>query len=251
MRINPTLGNADYCLIRNSETGDESVVDLKMGRFKKVMNGFLNSLKMSPRFIKHIVLSQKVESYKPGILDNFMCCLRRYYGDVVYLWTVEVQEERLVKYGEAVLHWHILVAFEWGIDFGKDDVLRLQKYWKYGRCDVIPVKRVWPGYLLKYITKALNSPVECVYKLRRIGSSRIVAWLKQSWKRIMEAYEFFKNTGCKDGLDSLNDFYWSNGNAYLIREEDFLGVKLKERITVYRKRRYGWYRVIAYEGEAF
>jgi len=202
-------------------------------------------------FVKHVILTQAVESYKPRILDNFLCAMRKWYGDIVYIWTVELQEERLEKYGEAVLHWHFVIGFDWGINFGRDDVLRMQRYWKYGFCDVRPIHNLNLSYLLKYITKSLNSPLEKIHKIRRIGTGRVAVWLKQSWRRVMEAYEFFKGTGFEDGLDCLNDFYWSNGNAYLIYEHDFLGVKLKERITVYRKQRYGWYRVAAYKGEPF
>src|SRR4030042_73804 len=113
---------SDYCLIKNSVTGEEGIIDLRMSRYKKIMRGFLNSLKLKPMVVKHIVLGQCVESYRPTLLNNFLNYVRRYYGEIVYVWTVEVQGKRLEKYGEAVLHWHLLIAFEWGTEFTKDDI---------------------------------------------------------------------------------------------------------------------------------
>jgi len=134
--------------IRNNETGEEVEIDLKLARIKKLTRGFMNSIKLTPSVVKHLMLSQTVESYKPRILNYFLCALKRYYGVNAFLWTNEIQEKRLEKYGDAVLHWHILVAFEYGTEFTGDDILRMQRYWKYGRLDVTHVRRVGTGYTL-------------------------------------------------------------------------------------------------------
>ncbi len=94
--------------------------------------------------------------------------MQRYYGRVSYIWTVEVQEERALKIAERILHWHILIAFPAGTPFGKEDVLRIQKYWKYGNVDIKPVRKADPKYLLKYIQKALAVRGEEFYKLKKL-----------------------------------------------------------------------------------
>lgn len=245
------LKKCDYLLLGNRDTGEECVVDLKEARYKKMCKGFLNSVKLFPRFCKHLILTQAKESYHPKILNNFFNEMRRWYGDIVYIWSVEVQEERKEKTGETVLHWHIILGFDWFIDFGRDDILRIQRYWKYGIARVKPVYNLSTGYLMKYITKALDAELEGLYQIRRMSTSRIAGWLKQSWKRIWEAYEFFKKVGFETGLDALDCFWWRNGNAYLYEYEDFMGVKLRRSILVYRKESYGWFVKWGYQGEAF
>ena len=246
-----TPAKPDYLLIRNSYTNEDAVIDLKMSRYKRIAKGFLNSLRMSSRILKHIVLTQAKESYRPTLLNNFLNSLRRFYGDVVYVWTVEVQEERREKYGDVVLHWHMLVAFEEGTEFKRDDILRLQGYWKYGHCEVIPVRSVSMRYLLKYITKALDVPLGLTYQIKRISSSRVEGWLKQSMKRIMQAYEFFKGMWPEKGLDALSEFYWYNGNAYLWDEWDIGGYAGRVKQWIYKKSDWGWRVVDQLQGEPF
>ncbi|MCL5023905.1 MAG: hypothetical protein M1497_11165, partial [Nitrospirae bacterium] len=84
-----------YIKIRNSETGEEVVIDTYLSRYRRLAMGFMNSLRLYPHFVKHITLTQTVESYHPRILDGFMGKMRRFYGELLYLWTTEIQEERL------------------------------------------------------------------------------------------------------------------------------------------------------------
>jgi hypothetical protein len=74
-----------YFLIKNSETGEEIVFDKHMSRYKRLGYGFLNGLKLEPRFLKHIILTQRVESYKPNHLNDFFNCMRRFYKDLIYI----------------------------------------------------------------------------------------------------------------------------------------------------------------------
>jgi hypothetical protein len=76
--------------------------------------------------------------------------------------------------------------------FGRGDVLRIKKYWKYGGVEIIPVRHVNVGYLMKYIQKALDVVSEDFYKIRRIGSSLIPAWLRQSWNDLTTAMNVFR-----------------------------------------------------------
>src|SRR4030042_2606430 len=235
----------DFLLIQNIRTGEQAIVDKKMTRYKRLCLGFLNSLRLTPRFVKHIVLTQAVESYRPSILNNFMFKMRRYYGNVLYMWTIEVQDERYKKYGDRVLHWHVIVAFDYRIRFGSDDVKRIQKYWKYGQIEVIPVRKPNLVYLLKYITKSLDVDLTDVFKVRRIGSSQIGAYLRQSWRRLRRASSWLAPVGIT--FDKFKGFYWSaSGNAYvevLDEQLELAGYKYKkERICVYHKERSDWFK---------
>lgn len=198
-----------YIKIQHSVTGEEAIIDTYMSRYRRLGMGFLNSLKLTPRFVKHITLTQKVESYKPNILNPFFVKLRRYYGDVVYIWTAEVQEGRAEKHGERVLHWHVLMGFDYGIDFGKEDIARLQLYWKYGNLDVKPLRRANLSYLMKYMSKALGIGIDA--SVRRIGSSQIAGYLRQSWGKVSGAIQFFLDFG--QFLDVFSMFKWSHRGA--------------------------------------
>jgi hypothetical protein len=241
----------DYCLITNSETGETAVIDLRMSRARKIAQGFKNSVRINGLYVKHISLDQAKESYHPKILNNFLNSLKRAFPVVDYVWTVEVQEKRAAKYGDRVLHWHLLVGFEFGTDIDETAIKRIANFWKYGGCTVRSADLARISYLLKYITKKLDCPVESLYKLRRIGSSQIEGWLKQSFKRIMEAYDWFKAWYSEKGIDCLSDFYWRNGNAYLYDEWEIGGYKFKRPIMVYKKRPSGWYIDEYVYGEAF
>ena len=246
-----THNKPEYVIIQNSVTGEQAVIDVKMSRYRKISRGFLNSARLNPYFFKHISLDQAKESYKPKHINNFLNCLRRFYGDIIYIWSVEVQEGRLEKYGESVLHWHFIIGFEWGTQIEKEDILRIQKYWKFGRAQITPVKKLNINYLLKYITKALNSPVESLYKIRKIGTSRIESWLRQSWKAILDLYEIFKSALPGLGIDCLSEFYWQNGNAYLWEEWELGGLTGKLKRYIYKKPRSKWFKVSEATGEPF
>jgi hypothetical protein len=216
MVISASLHNQyDLIKLRNIETGEEIVLETKMSRYRKICLGFLNTLKQEQKFIKHIILTQREENYKPRILHNFVSYMKRHYKNSLFIWTVESQER-------GVLHWHMIYAFDWDISFGKEDIQRIQNYWKYGSVEVVPVRKLNFGYLLKYITKALSNSlgeneefVTDLNKVHRIGSSMIDGYLKQSWKRVIRAIEWFLQFGYAD----LSEFYWQNGKAYLKTEE--------------------------------
>jgi hypothetical protein len=206
----------------NTETGEKVIVDTYESRYRRIAMGMLNRLRLKKKFIKHITLTQKEENYKPNHLNAFFVKMRRYYGDLVYMWTVEVQEERLEKTGEAVLHWHIMIGFDPGMWKGKEDVFRIQQYWKYGNVDIKPVKKANTAYLLKYVTKALNVRSEEFYQVRRIGSSRIAGWLKQSWQKVLNVLSYFSRVNIFE--DGLSAFHWNRGRAYA---EDEWGRKVE------------------------
>lgn len=227
-----------YLKIQNKETREEFMIDTSLSRYERLGKGFLNKLRFGTHtFLKHITLTQKEESYHPRILDNFFSAVRRRYGDVIYIWTAEIQEERLEKYGEKVLHWHVLIAFDNDIRFGREDVFKLQSYWKYGNLDVRPVRHPSVGYLMKYITKALGSGFG---KVRRIGSSIIESYYRQGLTALLSGIMFF------GGLVELDGYYWYHGKAFLYENNEHK----RGRIYVYNPPRKwevtGWY-----ENEAF
>lgn len=223
-----------YITIRNDETGDELTIDTYLSRYKRLAYGFQNSLRLQKRFLKHIVLTQAVEKYNPRMVNNFFNKLRRYYKDIVYIWTVEVQEQRKEKYGEEVLHWHIIIGFKKGTKFGRKDVLRIQRYWEYGNVDIRPIAYCTLSYVMKYVTKALGSALTNIYRIRRIGSSFIAGWLRQTWNALQKAVSFFESVNVP--FEGLGDFWWSRGSAWAKFED---GVK----VCVYRKPKTPWYRV--------
>lgn len=219
--VTSATGRTQYDLIklRHIETGEEIVLETKMTRYRKICLGFLNTLKQEQKFLKHIILTQREENYKPRILHNFVTMMKRRYKNAIYVWTVETQER-------GVLHWHMIYGFDWETDFGKEDIERIQRYWKYGSVEIVPIRKLNFSYLLKYITKALNcseSEENVLSQVRRIGSSMIDGYLKQSWKRVIRAIGWFYNAGYPD----LSEFYWQNGKAYLKTEE-------RKQVQIYR-----------------
>lgn len=208
------------------------IIDTYEARYRRMAMGFMNALRLDRKFIKHITLTQKVENYKPGILNAFFVKMRRFYGDLIYLWAVEVQEKRYLRTGERVLHWHIMCGFPVGVWEGKSDVLRIQKYWKYGTVDIAPVKRPSTGYLMKYVGKALAVRDQEWYQIRKTGSSFLPGWLRQSWNRVLDVLAFFSPHGVDE--DGLRQFGWSRGRAYAFDEWG-------RKVIIYRPRPTPWY----------
>lgn len=236
-----------YIKIRNLETGEEMMINVVESRLKRHAQGFLNYLRINPHFVKHIVLTQRVESYKPSILNPFLAAMRKRYGKICYFWAVESQER-------GVLHWHILFGFPQGTDFGSEDIKKIQKYWKYGFVSVTPVKHPSMSYLMKYITKALG--VDCGFKIRRVGSSKFGMWYRQSYRRLTRVLSFFCDHGV--GVESFAWFRWTRSGASIdtgsiariVRCRDGTIRLFKEYIPLLTFSS-GWQRVAEYDGDAF
>ena len=233
-----------FIKIRHAETGEEMMIDTYMSRYRRLALGFLNSLKLEGRFLKHIILTQDVEHYKPGVLNNFFNSMRRFYGKNIYIWSEEVQEERALKTGDRVLHWHIIFGFRKSYKFGREDILRIQKYWKYGdprfSVRIKPIKRLNLNYLMKYITKSLSVASEEFYRMRRMGSSMIAGWLRQSWQNVLRALSYFHGVGVP--LESLSSYWWVRGNAYAKGEWG-------KMFCVFRRPKTPWFVVDKYSGD--
>lgn len=107
--------------------------------------------------------------------------------------TAEIQEERREKYGEAVLHWHLVVAFEPDVRFDKEDIVRIQRSWKYGNVDVKPIRKLNLNYILKYIQKALDTPLIEYHglRVRKISMSRIPVMYRYFREKVHRIIEWF------------------------------------------------------------
>jgi|WetSurMetagenome_2_1015567.scaffolds.fasta_scaffold00012_29 hypothetical protein len=187
-----------YWLVESKE-GEVVLIDRKvsLGNYKRMARGFENYTKMNGyTYYKHVTLTQKKESYEPKFLNNFFMALKRRYGRVAYIWCAEVQEERLERTGESVLHYHIVIAFEYGTEFSREDILKIQSYWKYGNVDIKPVRnRKILNYIMKYISKSLETPLLCYrgLKVRKIGMTRIgqiYRHIKRHFCRILEWFDY-------------------------------------------------------------
>ena len=236
----------EYVRLKHKETGQEIMIDSKKGYYDRIAKGFLNSVKLRPHFIKHIILTQAKESYKPRILHSFLVALKKRYGNVVYIWTVELQEKRFHTTGEAVLHWHIIVAFpyEIGIGFGREDIEKIQRYWKYGHVKVVPVRKLNLGYLMKYLEKELSQDIglSTLFEgVRRIGTSKISPWLKQGFPSVLAVMSWFAVVG-----QDINSFHWYKGSAYVYEDARYK----RGRLYVY-KRKKEWEYVDGSNGEPF
>lgn len=220
---------SNFALLRNTVTGVKFMVDVSAGRYRRLAQGFLNKMKVGRYFVKMITLTQGDESYRPKFLNSFLTNLRIFYGKCPYLWTVEVQEKRFITYGEKVLHFHILVGFPWDHRFTGDDIRRLNSWWSYGSVEVTPAPDRYRSvrYLLKYITKSLSSPLLAEYDIRRVGSSNLPGYLRQSWEKFSAAVEHFQSWG-----QELSQFVWRYGRAYVVGFD--IGTLKKFSHCVYR-----------------
>ena len=200
--------------IENKITGQRVVIDPSRSRYIKMSQGFINMLRLEGRFLKHITLTQTKESYKPRILNSFMMALKKRYGKFLYIWSVEIQEKRFIKYGDKVLHWHCLIGFDYniGLDFGGEDIRKIASYWKHGGCEIVPVKKPSVRYLMKYITKALNADVD--FKIRRMGCSSLPSFYRQSWKKLAPAIEALTSKGLP--LHQFDFFYWDYRGGFVV-----------------------------------
>jgi len=206
-----------YMIFRHKKTGEEVVLDRYRARYDRLAKGFLNKAMLGPpRFYKHITLTQREENYYPKILDPFFVRLRQRYKDIIYIWTAELQQRD-------VLHWHIIIGFPWDTDISVSEIKKLQSFWRYGNLDVQSIRKPSMSYLLKYVTKAL-SPIWS--GLRRIGSSRIEAWLRQGKQYLLTAVLFFSSLNL-----SLDDFHWYKGSAFLYEYPQYN----RGRIYIYEK----------------
>ena len=182
-----------YYVMKSSE-GEKIIVDTWdiSRRYRKMARGFVNCTQFEGfTYYQHFTLTQTVESFKPRILNKFLMALKKRYGKIHYIWCIEVQEERKLKYGDSVLHWHLVVAFEPDTVFTKEDILKIQSYWEYGNVDIKPVRKLNLNYIMKYITKTLNSPLEELYKMRKIGMSRIGQVFRYSKERLADLIKHF------------------------------------------------------------
>ncbi len=253
------VGNREYIQIKNIHTGELAMIDKSTSRYKRIALGFLNSLKITPKFLKHIILTQSKESYQPKHINNFMSAMRKRYGPLLYVWTVEVQEERLEKYGDAVLHWHLIIGFDTDIEdsFDREDIRKIQSFWKFGdmrnSVEIRRVNRPSISYLMKYMQKALSTSLSSEYQIKRISSSRISGWLKQSWTSICRAIDYLIPRGC--GMELWDQFVWQNGNAYgLVFDSYFINGKEythRVKIPIYKRAPSEWYKTIKFEGDPF
>lgn len=161
-------------------------------RYKRMGRAFVNYSKYNGlTYYKHITLTQRQENYKPKFLNNFFNKVRREFGKIVYFWTTEVQERRYDRTGDAVLHWHVIIGFEPDTNIDAEKILKLQRFWPYGNLDVRSVRCLNLKYLLKYITKTINSPLHVVYGIRKAGMSAIGQLYRHSRHRINQILHWF------------------------------------------------------------
>lgn len=239
-----SVSSSRYINVYNKHTGQTIVIDRYFSKYLKMSQGFMNMLRLECRFLKHITLTQAKESYSPKILNNFMMALKKRFGKFLYIWSVEVQEKRFEKYGDKVLHWHIMVAFDYniGLDFGADDIRKIASYWKYGGCEVSAVRRPSVGYLMKYITKSLNADVG--FQIKRMACSRISSFYRQSWKKLAPAIDRLTTQGLP--LEQWQSVLsWDYRGGFVVVDEEVRIrrgrlQRMKEKFYVYRHPQSEW-----------
>jgi hypothetical protein len=67
----------------------------------------------------------------------------------VYQWVAEIQEERLERTGDAVVHYHLLVWLPEGVYLPAPDTMG---WWRHGSTRTEPVRNA-VGYMVKYTSK--------------------------------------------------------------------------------------------------
>jgi len=187
-----------------SPEGQVITVDKLQARYNKISRSILNYYRLNGGYLKHIILTQREESYHPNILNYFLTKFRVSYG-AKYLWVAEMQER-------GVLHWHMFVVFPVDTDIGPNDLERFHRWWKYGNVDVRSVRVPSVKYLMKYI---LKDPGDVLgFSFRRIGVSRLGSFYRLSWRRILEVL------GRLGRLDWALDLVWCSSGGYGVDEWD-------------------------------
>jgi hypothetical protein len=203
--------------------------------------GFINYVKENVErpFYKHITLTlAKPLANHSNVLNGFFNKMRRDFGKIVYVWTSEIQEERLEKYGDAVLHWHVMVCFTEYVLFDGEKIKKIVAYWPYGIVQVRPAPLERLNYLIKYIDKAVGEGING--KVRHSGSSRV----HPMYKVHPRDFAIMKKSQFAVGLSIMEleqKGVWRNGDCYdeIVDDEGF---DWSVRAIYKRPRRFGWIR---------
>ncbi len=186
----------------NRKTG--AYCDIPAGRY----GNFLNTIKkltnyvrynMPKYYVVHLVLTLKEakKEVDTGDLHRVMqfisTRLKRQSVDFKYLAVKEIQKERLEKYGEAAIHFHVLCVYSKAYTFPSPE--EIAKSWKLGNVKITaPRMRLKMHKIAQYIGKYIGkgyeyeqlevrksftaSQVPQIYKLNK----ERLAWVKAMYK---------------------------------------------------------------------
>ena len=198
-------------------TGEEIVVEgledrdtyLKLKRARTAARKFSNFVRLTGHDVKlkHIVLTQGEEGFNPRYLNSFLTSLKRRFSYFSYFWTSEIQKERLEKTGDAVLHWHLVIAIPFDDDCNQEDISKL---WKRG---FVWVSSVNGSGILKYIMKYITKDGEYFEEksARKFGGCRIPSVYSLTLRQLRKALEQVAYD-----FNLLESWAWVNGRGSLL-----------------------------------
>jgi hypothetical protein len=149
----------------------------------------------------------RADGYYPRIIDDFRYKMKAMCGGKYYdFWVTEVQPLRKEKYGDSVLHWHLMFACPKGVD---TSYKKIQSYWSHGQIWIQPCDLKVMGYMLKYITE--DAREELGFKYRKHGGTRLPSWY---WLNEGEYEQALKDAhGDADIVKALS---WDRGKGYAV-----------------------------------
>jgi len=161
----------------------------RYGNFLNVIKKIVNYVRynIAKHYIVHLTLTLKEAAAEIDfkhfhrVIQFIDTRLKRADCDFVYVAVKEIQKERLEKYGEEALHYHVLCIYSKPYVFPRPE--EIAKSWKLGNVDITAPKirlKLWKivNYIGKYIGKGyefetLNfkksftaSQIKQIYKLR-------------------------------------------------------------------------------------
>jgi hypothetical protein len=208
--------NMRFLQYKDRLTGEELVIEAneerenyqKLKKARTAARKFSNFVRLTGHDVKlkHITLTQAVEGFTPRYLHSFLTGLKKKYSYFAYFWTSEIQEERLEATGDAVLHWHLIIAIPYEDDC---DQAVIEKLWKRG---FVWVSSVNGSGVLKYILKYITKDGEYFKEkgARKYGGCRIPSVFSLTLHQLRKALQQVQYD-----FSALEAWVWSGGRGFL------------------------------------
>jgi hypothetical protein len=203
----------NFRCFKNKNTGQ--VFYIPTGRY----GNFLNSVKklvsyvqynMPKYYVVHLTLTLKIaeseidSKHLHRVTQFIDTRLKRVGSDFKYIAVKEIQKERLEKYGEEAVHYHILCVYSKPYVFPHAE--EIAKSWRLGGVKITaPRLRVAVNKIISYIGKYIGKGYE--FEALNFKKSFTASQIKQIYKLTSKRLAFVMSKYGKEKVDTLKCTY--------------------------------------------